>query len=282
MDDVIEGLLFLALILMVCAIISPAIFSHGSIVVDASDIEFVCLADDDEIHALEGDDGIPMDPLHVYEWKYSSDFFLASFPSMFGYKDTRVSLTIELDKVWYDDHRARQTFCGHFSDGAEELITVDDPYCIAIADAIYASTEGMSDRERIDLVLRFVQSFGYESDEDRYGAFDYWKYPAETLWEKRGDCEDLAILFVTLVRIMGYDAVVIPVEVSGPYLSGGHIGAGVVLDGVMGFSYTLEGTEYLYCETTAPYGLIPLGARLPFYIPLEWDWREAPERFGLS
>ena len=49
----------------------------------------------------------------------------------------------------------------------------------------------------------------YEYDEVSRGAREYWKYPAETFWDGEGDCEDSSILYVTLMKAMGYDTALI-------------------------------------------------------------------------
>ena len=114
----------------------------------------------------------------------------------------------------------------------------------------------MSDIQRVNYVLKFVQSFSYEYDDDGKGIDDYWKYPAEMLWEQKGDCEDHAILFATLMEAMGYDAVLYYVycyDSSGNF-TGAHMAVGVSVSGASGTYTTYDGKNYFYCEATADAG----------------------------
>ena len=45
----------------------------------------------------------------------------------------------------------------------------------------------------------------YAWDKDEYGVADYFKLPRETIQDARGDCEDFAILLVSLLRANGWD-----------------------------------------------------------------------------
>jgi hypothetical protein len=54
-------------------------------------------------------------------------------------------------------------------------------------------------------VLSFVQSFiAYRSDIETTGFMDYPRYPLETLWDRVGDCEDVAILAGAILSRLGY------------------------------------------------------------------------------
>lgn len=129
----------------------------------------------------------------------------------------------------------------------------------------------MNDFQKVDFVLKFVQSIPYENDDVRYGSNDYWKYPAEILWENCGDCEDKAFLFITLIRIMGYDAIPLFVEIDMPFYHGYHVAAGIVMDDTLGYTYEVDGKEYIYCECTAKYYQYPVGIKPFFYIVHEWN-----------
>jgi hypothetical protein len=72
---------------------------------------------------------------------------------------------------------------------------------------------------------------------------DYPRFPIETIVDNGGDCEDTAILFATIVQILGYGAV---------YLNPtGHLAVGVLGgSGVHGTYWTYNNGSYFYCETT--------------------------------
>lgn len=46
-----------------------------------------------------------------------------------------------------------------------------------------------------------IANLQYQDEE-----IDYWKTPEETLFDKGGDCEDFAILSMTILRDLGYEA----------------------------------------------------------------------------
>jgi transglutaminase-like putative cysteine protease len=68
-------------------------------------------------------------------------------------------------------------------------------------------------------ILRFVQSLRYETDLDSFS-----KYPLETLVDASGDCEDLAILAATMMKINGIETALIAYP--------DHVQVGIALDGV--------------------------------------------------
>lgn len=89
------------------------------------------------------------------------------------------------------------------------------------------------------LVLRnFLAGIEYTLDEDQYGCVEYWATPAETLYAGKGDCDDQAILFATLGRVLGLDTALI--------MSPDHAQGGVRLDGPNGFP-TVDGYTVVEC-----------------------------------
>lgn len=46
----------------------------------------------------------------------------------------------------------------------------------------------------------------YEFDKDQFNQPEYWQFPLETISSKKGDCEDVAILLCTLLRIDGWES----------------------------------------------------------------------------
>jgi len=80
------------------------------------------------------------------------------------------------------------------------------------------------------------------------------RYPIETLFEKKGDCEDTAILGATLMKAAGLDVVLLLLKFPGR----AHVAIGVKGD-FSGIYYSHNGKKYFYAETTcaAPVGTIP-------------------------
>lgn len=93
-------------------------------------------------------------------------------------------------------------------------------------------------RPNIDLanfVLRFVSSLRYVEEKT-----DYWNTPYETLRKASGDCEDLTLLYLAIMKKLGFDTALI--------VSDQHAYAGVRVtsDG----KNTHQVNDYLTCETT--------------------------------
>ncbi|HHG85782.1 MAG TPA: hypothetical protein ENJ82_13625, partial [Bacteroidetes bacterium] len=63
-----------------------------------------------------------------------------------------------------------------------------------------AKTLGFSDWQTVNFIISFVQYLDYKDEEGEYP-----RYPAETLVEGAGDCEDTSILLSALLRELGYD-----------------------------------------------------------------------------
>ena len=91
------------------------------------------------------------------------------------------------------------------------------------------------------MVVSFIQSLPYTSDNVTTGFDDYPRYPIETLVHDGGDCEDTSILASALLDLMGFDVVLINLP--------GHVAIGVAID-AYGTYWTHEGTQYFYVETT--------------------------------
>ncbi len=265
------GSLLGTIVLLFLSMASPAIQTAESFTVDTSQIDFDTSGYITEKRYTEFDDGYDLDPVHTYTWKYSSDMFSSPILMYSGYRDTEITMTIEYPVEWYKGYRAIQFWVSKWFDDVDELITVDDPYLMAIADRFMEITKDMDSYHRADFVLKFVQSIPYEEDSYKYRYSDYWKFPAETLWDNSGDCEDKAFLFITLIRIMGYDAIPLFVEIETPFSHEYHVAAGIVMDDTFGYAYEVDGKEYIYCECTTKYGSYPIGIKPFFYYVHEWN-----------
>lgn len=124
-----------------------------------------------------------------------------------------------------------------------------------IAGKLTELSAGMTDVERTNFVLKFVQlCTDYERDREYVysnRASDYWKYPLETLFEGRGDCEDTSILYSALVKAMGYDTAIL-LYLGEQYKDNGHAATSVALDSVPGGTYyEKNGKHFYYCESTS-------------------------------
>jgi len=106
-----------------------------------------------------------------------------------------------------------------------------------------AIKNGFSEKEIPYIVIAFVQSFEYVSDSISSGYDEYPRYPLETLLERKGDCEDTAILTAVLLRQLGYGSALIFFD--------DHCAVGVKGDrSLEGYYYEVNNTRYYYLETT--------------------------------
>jgi hypothetical protein len=146
----------------------------------------------------------------------------------------------------------------------------DDHYLQKMATEISRISEkyGFTERSKVEFTAAFVQSFVYDTDINTANCKEYVRFPLETLVEKRGDCEDTAILLASLLQSL--DVRVAFFYFSKTALDIPHVGLGVGgLNDAYGTNWELYGERYYYIETTET-GL-KIGA-----IPSEWT-REDPE-----
>lgn len=113
--------------------------------------------------------------------------------------------------------------------------------------------ERLTKVEEIQAALDFVQSpnIAYVADEecDELGRpAVYFRFPAETLYDKRGDCDCKAVLAAALIRNLGYPVLLL--------LSYGACHAAIAVGGIPDFgeagaALTIEheGRRYYFCET---------------------------------
>jgi len=111
-----------------------------------------------------------------------------------------------------------------------------------------AQNQHFDNLHTLDFMLAFVQGIGYSYDNVSTGYEDYWRYSVETLYDHTGDCEDLAILYASVLEASGHDAVLL--------LFPGHMATGVDCPSATGEYYLYDSVDYFYCETTSPGWLV--------------------------
>jgi hypothetical protein len=110
-----------------------------------------------------------------------------------------------------------------------------------------ALEEHLTEDQKINLVISFVQSLPYTVDSVTTPFDEYPRYPLETLIDNGGDCEDTSILAASLLHSMNYDVILInPPQ---------HVAVGVHVD-ANGHYWTFEDKKYFYLETTGEGWLI--------------------------
>jgi len=116
-----------------------------------------------------------------------------------------------------------------------------------IVEAIRKATDGLSysDSAMVRELAKFTQDvIEYQYDSDTTGEDEYPRYPIETLYEGRGDCEDTSILMAALLKELGYDVGFLHVP--------GHIAVALRTadDYSGGDYYEIGGRRYLFIEST--------------------------------
>ncbi|MBL7079749.1 hypothetical protein ISS39_05440 [Candidatus Bathyarchaeota archaeon] len=120
---------------------------------------------------------------------------------------------------------------------------LDDDYISTIIAEFHdiAAAEGYDEVQQVELVVAFVQSLPYTSDDVSTGFDEYARYPIETLVDGGGDCEDTSILTSAFLDGMGYGAVLFNLP--------DHVAVGVDVDHY-GNYWLHEDVKYYYVETT--------------------------------
>ncbi len=125
-----------------------------------------------------------------------------------------------------------------------------------ISETIQSKCLDQNDPEEVvNALLSFTQAIGYRAE-----IIDLTKYPMETLFNQ-GDCEDLSVLFGSLVVSLGFEAILAVINyydtVEEQWF--GHACIGVYLNFTpthhLGYppshSFTINTKEYWICETTS-------------------------------
>lgn len=176
--------------------------------------------------------------VNVYhEWKFEGITYNAQWTAEYKDYEYYQNLNVNRSPQKYSDR----------VDFLKDAASTTGPF----ADYLKSKSTSMTKLQRAQFVLAFVQQcIDYQYDSDFCYKSDYWKYPYETLFDQRGDCEDSTILYAALMKSMGYDSAML-LYVGEEYVGRGHAAAGVVIDSVPGGSYyTYESKNYYYCETT--------------------------------
>ncbi|MFX1531265.1 MAG: hypothetical protein ACFFBC_09140 [Promethearchaeota archaeon] len=220
---------------------------------------------------------IPAANIAIYETKYLQK--KVSFYVNNGLSARSYTVKISREKFNYyknAPHPYHTSFDANYTASViESYCTPDDGKIIQIAEDVRSKCIDPYDSEEIiNALLSFTQAITY-----KYDIVDLAQYPLETIFEK-GDCEDLSILFGSLVEALGYNAIIMVVEyydeIEAEWV--GHACVGVYLSYIptahLGYppshSYEAGDLEYWICETTAQgYMIGHLPASNPSYFSIE-------------
>lgn len=190
------------------------------------------------LHGMTGQTG-PPDTAGVYERTYEWD----ALGSIWTFE-----ATIQKSLVEYYKSRPRPW---RTSANPHWGSFVSDPYDDSRINAIATefenagATAGLSDREVVDLSMKFVQQLEYTSDSVSTGYSQYARYPLETLVDRGGDCVDTSVLLSAILRKMGYGCILLALW------DAEHMAVGVKGDpSIAGTYYEYNDARYYYAETT--------------------------------
>jgi hypothetical protein len=173
-----------------------------------------------------------------------------------NYEDRCWQLTLPLDDKLYEKYKSRsrnRDYDLFASDQSEDWLIKE------IADGLFSLSKayGLEEKQIPGLCISFVQSLNYTSDLESKGYEQYPRFPYETLYDNGGDCEDTAILSVTILQEMSYDAVLLELPE--------HMALGIKCDPEQkGRSFEYKGSNYYYVETTGN----------------DWQIGEVPEEYA--
>lgn len=123
-----------------------------------------------------------------------------------------------------------------------ETFYTPDAVMLRLAAWLAEQGEGMDRLDYARFVLSMVQSIPYLEDIDTRGTDEFWKFPAETLWDGGGDCEDKTFVFGTVMGLSGYR--------TGFLLFWDHAMPVLEID-APGYAVDIEGYRFVMCETVS-------------------------------
>jgi hypothetical protein len=200
---------------------------------------------------------------NTFEWDYDGKDF---------------SIDLQLDYSIYSQHRIMDHSAGgvYQPETYGKFSTPSEQYVIDIALDLKNMAESngyTTSLEIAEFIYAFVGDIQYVLDIDGSGESEYPKYPIEMLWEASGDCEDAAILYISLIEAVNYDAMIVTgfVKQSSDEDWGGHAWAVVSIPGEdnLGTYWYGDGaksqTKFYFVETTAYYDGTSHIGRDPWY-----------------
>ena len=151
-----------------------------------------------------------------------------------GFDGYGVVFSIPRDKINQDFRKDRKrTRSGEYLTSTNEYI-VDFAYQLR-------NSAIKNKNDTVLYVINFVQKLPYEKDFE-VGFDDYPKYPTETLFEGRGDCEDTSYLLYSLLEALGHDVILIFIPK--------HVMVGIACTECQGTHLKFHDKDYYFIETT--------------------------------
>jgi len=181
----------------------------------------------------------------------STKFLRRSYNWRFDNRNWKFSLDIPIKTYeTYENSKVNRMPQGVSNEAMRSFVTYDELVVEEISQGLSSlvKNEEFSSVDFVNYILRFVQTnIVYSSDEETKGSDEYWRFPVESLVEKKGDCEDSSVLFSSIMKSLGYDAALLFYVLDDDL---GHIAVGIHLDDFPGEYVSYGGKKYYYCETT--------------------------------
>ena len=181
------------------------------------------------------------------------DTFNITYSWEFKNSNYEISLDIPIEKYEYylnlDVNRTPQQ---RGIIAMASYVTQRDKVIIQLSEKLnnIIKNQGFNTVEASNFILRFIQeNIQYTLDNETKGCIEYWRFPVETLVEKRGDCEDSSVLFSSIMESLDYDTVLLFYILENDI---GHLAVGVNINIVFSGDYIeYKNIKYYYCETTS-------------------------------
>ncbi|MFT0898168.1 transglutaminase-like domain-containing protein [Candidatus Methanoprimaticola sp. MG2] len=136
-----------------------------------------------------------------------------------------------------------------------QFVTPSDHAVRQLAHDISVIKEWKSDRELASYALYWVQDcIDYVYDWETHGTGEYWQLPCDTLRLGTGDCEDQALLLVSICIALGLDTVLV--------FEPGHVSTGIRVDEIRSTDNTVTFNDDVYVAAD-PTGTRTFGCRDP-------------------
>ena len=195
------------------------------------------------------------DKTNTYEFEYipnpSSPFSQNNHPQKFTLDLSKTTYETFTKMPRWDEIEGDLAYSKYVTKGICKEVYIAYRKIKSIAELL-----SLSRIEIVNLVLAFTtKAFPYELDSVTHGVPDYADYPMELLYEQVGDCEDHAILAAAIMKLFGYDVILL--LLIGPDC--GHIACGVSVSQYIQGTYIKHNSKkYFYCEAT-PHGTWYIG-----------------------
>lgn len=177
----------------------------------------------------------------------------------FENKNYNIYLEIPKDKydyyMNYQTNRIPQNDDKDPSSKMASFVTSSDETINTLSEKLYdlTKTQDFDKTKTANFILRFVQkNIKYALDNQTKACSEYWRFPIETLFEQKGDCEDTSVLYAAILKNLNYDTALLFYTWEKNDERIGHLAVGLHLINGQGDYVTDEdNTKYYYCETTA-------------------------------